>query len=46
MRGKDGASYYGDWNDGSKQGLGVYKWASGEVYEGCFAKCTKHGQGW
>ena len=30
----DKSSYEGDYNKGSKQGKGIYKYADGSVYEG------------
>ncbi|XP_068185150.1 alsin-like isoform X2 [Antennarius striatus] len=38
-------SYQGHWRDGKIQGFGKYKYASGEVYEGCFADGLRHGYG-
>ncbi|XP_069554738.1 alsin isoform X1 [Brachyistius frenatus] len=38
-------SYYGQWKEGKINGFGKYKYASGEVYEGCFCDGQRHGYG-
>uniref|UniRef100_A0A673AXN5 Alsin Rho guanine nucleotide exchange factor ALS2 a n=1 Tax=Sphaeramia orbicularis TaxID=375764 RepID=A0A673AXN5_9TELE len=38
-------SYLGQWRDGKIHGFGKYKYASGEVYEGCFCDGQRHGYG-
>uniref|UniRef100_A0AAQ4QXW3 Alsin Rho guanine nucleotide exchange factor ALS2 a n=1 Tax=Gasterosteus aculeatus aculeatus TaxID=481459 RepID=A0AAQ4QXW3_GASAC len=37
--------YQGHWRDGKIHGFGKYKYASGEVYEGCFCDGHRHGYG-
>ncbi|KAM3862238.1 alsin-like [Diretmus argenteus] len=37
--------YLGHWRDGKIHGFGKYKYASGEVYEGCFYDGQRHGYG-
>ncbi|KAM8933574.1 alsin isoform 2-T2 [Pelodytes ibericus] len=37
--------YLGHWKDGKMCGQGIYWYASGEVYEGCFQDNTRHGHG-
>lgn len=39
------ASYTGDFKDGLKDGNGIFKYPSGNYYEGEFKKDAKHGQG-
>jgi len=42
----DGMSYYdGDWLDNVRQGFGVRRYASGNVYEGMWYKNRRHGLG-
>uniref|UniRef100_A0A3Q3J027 Alsin-like PH-like domain-containing protein n=1 Tax=Monopterus albus TaxID=43700 RepID=A0A3Q3J027_MONAL len=38
-------SYQGLWRDGKIHGFGKYKYASGEVYEGCFCDGQRYGYG-
>ncbi|KAM7380722.1 hypothetical protein PAMP_003997 [Pampus punctatissimus] len=38
-------SYQGHWKEGKIHGFGKYKYASGEVYEGCFCDGQRHGYG-
>ncbi|KAM9710020.1 alsin-like isoform 2-T2 [Menidia menidia] len=38
-------SYQGQWKEGKIHGFGKYKYASGEVYEGCFWDGQRHGYG-
>ncbi|XP_040913014.1 alsin-like isoform X2 [Toxotes jaculatrix] len=38
-------SYQGQWREGKIHGFGKYKYASGEVYEGCFCDGQRHGYG-
>ncbi|KAM7407669.1 hypothetical protein PAMA_003415 [Pampus argenteus] len=38
-------SYQGRWREGKIHGFGKYKYASGEVYEGCFCDGQRHGYG-
>lgn len=45
MRGPDGGTYAGEWEDGLKHGAGRYRWASGAEYEGRFSEGMKHGHG-
>ncbi|XP_055005608.1 alsin-like isoform X2 [Boleophthalmus pectinirostris] len=37
--------YHGHWKDGQIHGFGKYKYAAGEVYEGCFFESQRHGYG-
>ncbi|KAK5847987.1 hypothetical protein PBY51_017073 [Eleginops maclovinus] len=37
--------YQGHWKDGKMHGLGTYRYASGEVYEGCFQDSMRQGHG-
>ncbi|XP_060683523.1 alsin isoform X1 [Hemiscyllium ocellatum] len=37
--------YQGHWKEGKMQGHGIYKYATGEVYEGCFQDNMRHGHG-
>ncbi|XP_071370510.1 alsin-like, partial [Centroberyx affinis] len=37
--------YLGHWRDGKIHGFGTYRYASGEVYEGCFCDGRRHGYG-
>ncbi|XP_072301246.1 alsin-like isoform X3 [Eucyclogobius newberryi] len=37
--------YQGHWKDGQIHGFGKYKYATGEVYEGCFFEGLRHGYG-
>ncbi|KAK7904907.1 hypothetical protein WMY93_017514 [Mugilogobius chulae] len=37
--------YQGHWKDGQIHGFGKYKYATGEVYEGCFFESQRHGYG-
>ncbi|XP_056144962.1 alsin-like isoform X2 [Lampris incognitus] len=37
--------YRGHWKEGKIHGFGTYKYASGEVYEGCFYDGQRHGYG-
>uniref|UniRef100_A0AAX7V7E8 Alsin Rho guanine nucleotide exchange factor ALS2 a n=1 Tax=Astatotilapia calliptera TaxID=8154 RepID=A0AAX7V7E8_ASTCA len=38
-------TYQGQWREGKIHGFGKYKYASGEVYEGCFCDGQRHGYG-
>ncbi|XP_072253374.1 alsin-like isoform X2 [Leuresthes tenuis] len=38
-------SYQGQWREGKIHGFGKYKYANGEVYEGCFCDGQRHGYG-
>ncbi|XP_017279385.1 alsin isoform X2 [Kryptolebias marmoratus] len=38
-------TYQGQWREGRIHGFGKYKYASGEVYEGCFCNGQRHGYG-
>ncbi|KAM9343957.1 alsin-like [Pholidichthys leucotaenia] len=38
-------SYQGQWREGKIKGFGKYKYANGEVYEGCFCEGQRHGYG-
>ncbi|XP_053184200.1 alsin-like [Scomber japonicus] len=38
-------TYQGHWKEGKIHGFGKYKYASGEVYEGCFCDGQRHGYG-
>ncbi|XP_070786549.1 alsin [Enoplosus armatus] len=37
--------YQGHWKDGKMHGLGTYRYASGEVYDGSFQDSMRHGHG-
>ncbi|KAM6958516.1 alsin isoform 1-T1 [Tautogolabrus adspersus] len=37
--------YQGHWKDGKMHGLGAYRYASGEVYDGSFQDSMRHGHG-
>uniref|UniRef100_A0A669D112 Alsin Rho guanine nucleotide exchange factor ALS2 n=1 Tax=Oreochromis niloticus TaxID=8128 RepID=A0A669D112_ORENI len=37
--------YQGYWKDGKMHGLGTYRYASGEVYDGSFQEGVRHGHG-
>ncbi|XP_042369074.1 alsin [Plectropomus leopardus] len=37
--------YQGYWKDGKMHGLGTYRYASGEVYDGSFQDSMRHGHG-
>ncbi|XP_004872332.1 alsin isoform X1 [Heterocephalus glaber] len=37
--------YVGNWKEGKMCGQGVYSYASGEVFEGCFQDNMRHGHG-
>ncbi|XP_078536348.1 alsin [Lissotriton helveticus] len=37
--------YVGNWKEGKMFGHGVYSYATGEVYEGCFQDNMRHGHG-
>ncbi|KAG3275002.1 ALS2, alsin Rho guanine nucleotide exchange factor, transcript variant X5 [Ictidomys tridecemlineatus] len=37
--------YVGHWKEGKMCGQGVYSYASGEVFEGCFQENMRHGHG-
>ncbi|XP_068446402.1 alsin isoform X2 [Clinocottus analis] len=37
--------YLGYWKDGKMHGLGTYRYASGEVYDGSFQDSMRHGHG-
>lgn len=37
--------YQGQWKDGKMHGLGTYRYASGEVYDGSFQDSMRHGHG-
>ncbi|KAM3585310.1 uncharacterized protein V6R79_013967 [Siganus canaliculatus] len=37
--------YQGHWKDGRMHGLGTYRYASGEVYDGSFQDSMRHGHG-
>ncbi|XP_036946531.1 alsin [Acanthopagrus latus] len=37
--------YQGYWRDGKMHGLGTYRYASGEVYDGSFQDSMRHGHG-
>ncbi|XP_028249082.1 alsin-like isoform X3 [Parambassis ranga] len=37
--------YQGQWKEGKIHGFGKYKYATGEVYEGCFCDGHRHGYG-
>nr|XP_033471621.1 alsin isoform X4 [Epinephelus lanceolatus] len=37
--------YQGQWKDGKMHGLGTYRYASGEVYDGSFQDNMRHGHG-
>ncbi|XP_041822109.1 alsin isoform X2 [Chelmon rostratus] len=37
--------YQGCWKDGKMHGLGTYRYASGEVYDGSFQDSMRHGHG-
>ncbi|XP_069471605.1 alsin isoform X2 [Ambystoma mexicanum] len=37
--------YVGNWKEGKMCGHGVYSYATGEVYEGCFQENMRHGHG-
>ncbi|XP_031708041.1 alsin isoform X3 [Anarrhichthys ocellatus] len=37
--------YLGHWKDGKMHGLGTYRYASGEVYDGSFQDSMRHGHG-
>uniref|UniRef100_A0A8C2X7U5 Alsin Rho guanine nucleotide exchange factor ALS2 n=1 Tax=Cyclopterus lumpus TaxID=8103 RepID=A0A8C2X7U5_CYCLU len=37
--------YLGHWKDGKMHGLGTYRYASGEVYDGSFQDGMRHGHG-
>ena len=41
----NGNKYEGDWENGKKQGIGIYKYASGDIYEGEFMNDLKEGRG-
>lgn len=41
----DGSAYNGHWNDGDKNGVGVYTYPNGDVYEGEWKDDQKHGKG-
>ncbi|XP_037617894.1 alsin isoform X2 [Sebastes umbrosus] len=38
-------NYQGHWKDGKMHGLGTYRYASGEVYDGSFQDSMRHGHG-
>ncbi|XP_051814997.1 alsin-like isoform X1 [Acanthochromis polyacanthus] len=38
-------TYQGQWREGKIHGFGKYKYATGEVYEGCFCDGQRHGYG-
>nr|XP_033800782.1 alsin isoform X2 [Geotrypetes seraphini] len=38
-------NYLGHWKEGKMYGQGIYSYASGEVYEGCFQDNMRHGHG-
>ncbi|XP_015228322.1 PREDICTED: alsin-like isoform X2 [Cyprinodon variegatus] len=38
-------AYQGQWREGKIHGFGKYRYASGEVYEGCFCDGQRHGYG-
>ncbi|HET9652336.1 MAG TPA: caspase family protein, partial [Usitatibacter sp.] len=40
-----GFKYEGEWNEGLKQGRGVYQWENGDRYEGTFAGDRPDGKG-
>ncbi|KAM6946062.1 alsin-like [Aplochiton taeniatus] len=37
--------YLGNWREAKIHGFGIYRYASGEVYEGCFHEGQRHGYG-
>uniref|UniRef100_A0A4W5N1U1 Alsin Rho guanine nucleotide exchange factor ALS2 n=1 Tax=Hucho hucho TaxID=62062 RepID=A0A4W5N1U1_9TELE len=37
--------YQGHWKEGKMHGIGTYKYATGELYEGSFQDNTRHGHG-
>ncbi|XP_063067833.1 alsin isoform X2 [Engraulis encrasicolus] len=37
--------YQGNWKEGKMHGFGTYRYATGEVYEGCFQDNMRHGHG-
>lgn len=37
--------YHGHWREGQIHGFGKFKYATGEVYEGCFFEGLRHGYG-
>jgi len=38
-------SYDGEWNEGEKEGFGIYRWGTGDSYEGQWKKSVQHGPG-
>ena len=41
----NGDEYEGDWENGGRQGIGIYKYANGNVYEGEFMNGLLHSRG-
>lgn len=45
MKFKDGRVYEGDWVKDRMQGVGSFKWPTGQQYVGEYSEDQKHGKG-